>query len=144
MDSPAMGSQDERMDATPGQAPLGSLGPARLDAPGRGRSGRRRRPTGQPPPLPRSIQPTGVWWAAAAAILVALDRIAFGPARRSLGVAVTVWDDAVVRWLAGLPLPGMTGLMETIVASIGSAGAWSGPCAGGPWSRCWCCGASGT
>jgi tRNA A-37 threonylcarbamoyl transferase component Bud32/membrane-associated phospholipid phosphatase len=110
------------MDATPGQAPLGSLGPARPDAPGRGRSGRRRRPTGQPPPLPRSIHPTGVWWAAAAAILVALDRIAFGPARRGLGVAVTVWDDAVVRWLAGLPLPGMTGLMETIAASIGSAG----------------------
>jgi hypothetical protein len=66
------------------------------------RSGRHRRPTGAPPPLPRSIQPTGVWWAAAAAVLVALARIAFGPARRSLGVAVTVWDDAVVRWLAAL------------------------------------------
>jgi hypothetical protein len=42
-------------------------------------------------------------------------RIAFGPARRSLGVAVTVWDDAVVRWLAGLRLPGLTGLMEADV-----------------------------
>ena len=49
-------------------------------------------------------------------------RIAFGPARRSLGVAVTVWDDAVVRWLAGLRLPGMTGVMESIVGFIGSAG----------------------
>jgi hypothetical protein len=39
-----------------------------------------------------------------------------------LGVAVTVWDDAVVRWLAGLRLPGLTGLMEAVVASIGSAG----------------------
>src|SRR5215216_3650874 len=39
-----------------------------------------------------------------------------------LGVAVTVWDDAVVRWLAGLRFPGMTGLMEAIVASTGSAG----------------------
>jgi tRNA A-37 threonylcarbamoyl transferase component Bud32/membrane-associated phospholipid phosphatase len=86
------------------------------------RSGRRRRPTGQPPPLPRSIQPTGVWWAAAAVVLVAAAEIAFGPARRSVGVTVTVWDDAVVRWLAGLRAPGLTGLMEAIVASTGSAG----------------------
>jgi tRNA A-37 threonylcarbamoyl transferase component Bud32 len=86
------------------------------------RSGRRRRPTGAPPPLPRSIQPTGVWWAAAAVVLITLARITFGPARRSLGVAVTVWDDAVVRWLAGLRLPGLTGLMEAIVASTGSVG----------------------
>jgi tRNA A-37 threonylcarbamoyl transferase component Bud32/membrane-associated phospholipid phosphatase len=83
---------------------------------------RRRRPTGQPPPLPRSIHRTGVWWAAAAVGLVALAKVAFGPARRSLGMAVTQWDDAVVRWLAGLQLPGLTGLMEAIVASTGSAG----------------------
>jgi hypothetical protein len=55
-------------------------------------------------------------------VLVALARIAFGPARRSVGVAVTVWDDAVVRWLAGLRLPGLTGLMEAIVTSTGSVG----------------------
>jgi tRNA A-37 threonylcarbamoyl transferase component Bud32/membrane-associated phospholipid phosphatase len=36
-------------------------------------------------------------------------------------VAVTVWDDAVVGWLAGLHVPGLTGLMEAIVASMGSA-----------------------
>jgi hypothetical protein len=47
---------------------------------------------------------------------------AFGPARRSLGVTVTVWDDAVVGWLAGLRLPGLTGLMQAIVAYTGSAG----------------------
>ena len=55
-------------------------------------------------------------------VLIALARITFGPARRGLGVAVTVWDDAVVRWLAGLRLPGLTGLMEAIVASTGSVG----------------------
>jgi tRNA A-37 threonylcarbamoyl transferase component Bud32/membrane-associated phospholipid phosphatase len=86
------------------------------------RSGRRRRPTGAPPPLPRSIQPTGVWWAAAAVVLVTLARITFGWARDSLGMAVTVWDDAVVRWMAGLRLPGLTGLMEAVVASTGSVG----------------------
>jgi membrane-associated phospholipid phosphatase len=47
---------------------------------------------------------------------------AVGRGRRSLGVAVTVWDDAVVRWLAELRLPGLIGLMEAIVASTGSVG----------------------
>jgi tRNA A-37 threonylcarbamoyl transferase component Bud32/membrane-associated phospholipid phosphatase len=71
--------------------------------------------------LTRSIHRTGLWWVAAAVVLVTLAKVVFGPARRSLGVAVTVWDDAVVGWLAGLHLPGLTGLTEAIVASTGSA-----------------------
>jgi len=71
--------------------------------------------------LPRGIHRTGLWWVAAAVVLVTLAKVVFGPARRGLGVAVTVWDDAVVGWLAGLHLPGLTGLMEAIVASTGSA-----------------------
>jgi tRNA A-37 threonylcarbamoyl transferase component Bud32/membrane-associated phospholipid phosphatase len=122
MDWQGAWSQDGRMESTPRQAPSGSRGPTSPGALDVRRSGRRRRPTGKPPPLPRSIQRTGVWWAAAAVVLVTLARITFGPARRSLGVAVTVWDDAVVRWLAELRLPGLTGLMEAIVASTGSAG----------------------
>jgi tRNA A-37 threonylcarbamoyl transferase component Bud32 len=114
--------QDEHMDSTRPPVLPDEVGPAHPAAPGVRRSGRRRRPTGQAPPLPRSIQPTGIWWAAAAVVLATLIRIAFGPARRSLGVAVTVWDDAVVRWLAGLRLPGLAGLMESIVASTGSVG----------------------
>src|SRR5215218_5125722 len=110
------------MESTPRPVLPGDVGPARPSELEVRRSRRRRRPTGQPPPLPRSIQPTGVWWAAAAVVLIALARITFGPARGSLGVAVTVWDDAVVRWLAGLRLPGLTGLMEAIVASTGSVG----------------------
>jgi tRNA A-37 threonylcarbamoyl transferase component Bud32/membrane-associated phospholipid phosphatase len=55
-------------------------------------------------------------------VLVTLARITFGWARDSLGMAVTVWDDAVVGWLAGLRLPGLTRLMEAIVASTGSVG----------------------
>jgi tRNA A-37 threonylcarbamoyl transferase component Bud32/membrane-associated phospholipid phosphatase len=110
------------MEPTPPPAPPGAVGSAQPGAAGVRRSGRRRRPTGQAPPLPRSIQPTGVWWALAAVILATIARITFGFARDSLGMAVTVWDDAVVRWLAGLRVPGMTGLMEAIVASTGSAG----------------------
>jgi hypothetical protein len=91
--------------------------------------------------LPRGIHRTGLWWVAAAVVLVTLAKVVFGPARRSLGVAVTVWDDAVVGWLAGLHLPGLTGLMEAIVASTGSA-AVVGVVRGGSWWRCWCCGVS--
>jgi hypothetical protein len=110
------------MESTPRRVRLGGSGPVDHGALDLGRSGQRRRPTGAAPPLPRSIKPTGVWWALAAVVLVALVKVAFGPARRSLGVAVTVWDDAVGRWLAGLRLPGLTGLMQAIVASTGSAG----------------------
>src|SRR5215218_7500002 len=110
------------MESTPPPVLPGGVGRAQSAAVDVRRSGRRRRPSGQAPPLPRSIQPTGVWWAAAAVVLAALARIAFGPARRSLGVAVTVWDDAVVRWLGGLRVPGLTGLMEAIAASTGSVG----------------------
>jgi tRNA A-37 threonylcarbamoyl transferase component Bud32/membrane-associated phospholipid phosphatase len=110
------------MESTPPPVLPGDAGPAPPHTPEVRRSRRRRRPTGQPPPLPRSIQPTGVWWVATAVILATLARITFGPARRGLGVAVTVWDDAVVRWLGGLRLPGLTGLMEAVVASTGSVG----------------------
>src|SRR5215216_2251578 len=109
------------MESTPQQVVPGSVGPTRPGLRAR-RSAGRRRPTGEPPPLPRSIQPTGVWWVAAAVVLVTLARITFGWARDSLGMAVTVWDDAVVGWLAGLRLPGLTRLMEAIVASTGSVG----------------------
>jgi len=109
------------MGAIPRRVPAGSAGPAVPGAPDVGRPGRRRRPTGKPPPLPRGIHRTGLWWVAAAVVLVTLAKVVFGPARRSLGVAVTVWDDAVVGWLAGLHLPGLTGAMEAIVASTGSA-----------------------
>ena len=119
------------METSPRPVLPGDAGPARTGEPEVRRSGRRRRPTGAPPPLPRSIQITGVWWAAAAVVLVTLAKISFGPARRSLGVAVTVWDDAVVRWLAGLRLPGLTGLMEATIASTGSVG-MVGRCAGRP------------
>ena len=119
------------MDSTPRPVLPGEAGPPRPGEPEVRRSGRRRRPTGASPPLPRSIQPTGVWWAAAAVVLVALAEIAFGPARRSLGVAVTVWDDAVVRWLAGMRLPGMTSVMESIVGFTGRP-VWSVRSAGRP------------
>jgi tRNA A-37 threonylcarbamoyl transferase component Bud32 len=108
------------MESTPRPVLPGVAGPTRTGTHRVRQAGRRRRPTGAPPPLPRNIRPTGVWWVAAAVVLVALVKVAFSLAAGSLGVAVTVWDDAVVRWLAGLHVPGLTGLMEAVVASTGS------------------------
>ena len=121
VDWQAVWPQDDCMGAIPRRVPAGSAGPAVPGAPDVGRPGRRRRPTGKPPPLPRGIHRTGLWWVAAAVVLVTLAKVVFGPARRGLGVAVTVWDDAVAGWLARLHLPGLTGLMEAIMASTGSA-----------------------
>jgi membrane-associated phospholipid phosphatase len=71
------------------------------------RSPRRRRPTGAAPPLPYRLQSSGVGWLVAAVVLVALTVAVFARGLRGPAVAVTVIDDAVVRWLAGLVGPGL-------------------------------------
>src|SRR5215207_11078907 len=90
------------------------LGPA-----GIGRSPRRRRPSGQPPPLPHHLQTTGVGWLVAAVVLVALSLVVFADGLRGPAVAVTVVDDAVVGWLAGLEVPGLVAVMGGL-AELGS------------------------
>jgi hypothetical protein len=71
------------------------------------RSPRRRRPTGAAPPLPYRLQSSGVGWLVAAVVLVGLTVAVFARGLRGPAVAVTVVDDAVVRWLAGLVGPGL-------------------------------------
>jgi hypothetical protein len=51
-----------------------------LSPPGIRRSPRRRRPSGQPPPLPHHLQTTGVGWLTATVVLVALSLLVFGVA----------------------------------------------------------------
>jgi hypothetical protein len=98
-------------------APSAGRQPASLGA---ARSLHRRRPTGAPPPLPHRLLVSGVGWLVAAAVLVGLAIVVFqdgvvrGPA-----VTVTVVDDAVVRWLAGLSTPGLTALWQAL-AHVGS------------------------
>jgi tRNA A-37 threonylcarbamoyl transferase component Bud32/membrane-associated phospholipid phosphatase len=67
----------------------------------------RRRPSGEPPPLPHHLQTSGIGWLLAAAVLIALAIVVFGRGMRGPAVAVTVADDAVGRWLAGLQAPGL-------------------------------------
>src|SRR5690242_19501282 len=83
------------------------------------RSPRRRRPSGQPPPLPRHLQVSGVGWLAAAVVLLVLSVVVFAGGVRGPAVAVTVADDAVVRWLAGLRAPGLLPGMRAL-AALGS------------------------
>jgi tRNA A-37 threonylcarbamoyl transferase component Bud32 len=80
------------------------------------RSRRRRRPTGEPPPLPYHLQTSGVGWLIAALVLVTLTIVVFARGLRGVAMAVTVADDAVVRWLNGLDAPGLVGLWRALAA----------------------------
>jgi membrane-associated phospholipid phosphatase/tRNA A-37 threonylcarbamoyl transferase component Bud32 len=90
-----------------------------LGPPGMRRSPRRRRPSGQPPPLPHHLQTTGVGWLTAAVVLVALSLLVFAGGLRGRAVEVTVLEDAVVGWLAGLDVPGLLPAMRGL-AALGS------------------------
>ena len=76
----------------------------------------RRRPTGEPPPLPYHLQTSGVGWLIAAGVLVVLSFVVFLGGLRGPAIAVTVVDDAVVGWLAGRQLPGYVGMMRGLAA----------------------------
>jgi membrane-associated phospholipid phosphatase len=84
--------------------------------PGPVRRARRRRPTGAPPPLPHHLQTSGFGWLIVAVALVALTIAVFARGLRGLAVEVTVADDAVVRWLAGLHAPGLVGVWRALAA----------------------------
>jgi membrane-associated phospholipid phosphatase/tRNA A-37 threonylcarbamoyl transferase component Bud32 len=77
---------------------------------------RRRRPTGEAPPLPYHLQTSGVRWLIVGIVLMALTIVVFARGMRGLAVDVTVADDAVVRWLVGLQAPGLMGAWRTLAA----------------------------
>src|SRR5512132_4513962 len=80
---------------------------------------RRRRPSGEAPPLPHHLHTSGVGWLVALVVLVVLSIGVFDGGLRGPAVAVTVLDDAVVRWLAGLDAPGLQGTWQGL-AFLGS------------------------
>src|SRR5688500_10867367 len=103
-----MGIADQPVAAAHHSAPLGPAGI--------GRSSRRRRPSGRPPPLPHPLQTTGISWMTASVVLVALSFAVFSGVLRGPAVTVTAVDDAVVRWLAGLDPPGLSATMKALAA----------------------------
>jgi membrane-associated phospholipid phosphatase/tRNA A-37 threonylcarbamoyl transferase component Bud32 len=104
------------MDSSPSPA----LGTARDVTPPGTRRGRRRRPTGEPPPLPRHLESTGVGWMVAAVGLVVLTLLVFTAGRYGRGVAFAVVDDWVVQRLAAVRTPGLTTLMRGVTGLLGS------------------------
>jgi membrane-associated phospholipid phosphatase/tRNA A-37 threonylcarbamoyl transferase component Bud32 len=80
------------------------------------RSPRRRRPTGEPPPLPHHLQTSGVRWMVASLVLVALAIAVFARGLRGAAVDVTVAGDGLVRWLTGLRAPGLVGFERGLAA----------------------------
>src|SRR6266496_3236023 len=107
------------MDVPADQSPSTSAPPVHSTLREAVRSPRRRRPTGAPPPLPYRLQTSGVRWLVAAVVLVGLELAVFGRGLRGPAVAVTVADDAVVRWLGGLHAPGLEALWQGL-AHVGS------------------------
>jgi len=69
--------------------------------------------------LPYRLQTSGVGWLVAAVVLVGLALVVFARGLRGPAVAVTVADDAVVRWLGGLRAPGLEALWQGL-AHLGS------------------------
>jgi membrane-associated phospholipid phosphatase len=80
-----------------------------------GRTTRRtRRPSGDPPPLPRHLQTSGVGWLVAAAIVVAAAVVVFAGGLRGVAVDVSVADYSVVVWLQDIRAPGSVGVFQVL------------------------------
>ena len=74
-----------------GSSPSRSITPQR----GPGGRGRRRRPSGEPPPLPRNLGVSGRVWVALAAVLVAIVGLVL--ASQALASGFDRWNAAVLR-----------------------------------------------
>jgi tRNA A-37 threonylcarbamoyl transferase component Bud32/membrane-associated phospholipid phosphatase len=104
------------MDSSPGHA----IGQTRdVAPPGSRRGRRRRRPTGEPPPLPRHLEVTGFGWMVAAVGLITITLLVFTAGRYGRGVSFTVVDNWVVERLAALRTPGLTSLMRGLNGLLG-------------------------
>jgi tRNA A-37 threonylcarbamoyl transferase component Bud32/membrane-associated phospholipid phosphatase len=107
------------MESTPPQILPDVAGSVRSGAPLVRQSGRRRRPSGEAPPLPHHLQTSGVGWLVALVVLLTLSIVVFAGGLRGPAVTVTVLDDAVVRWLTGLDTPGLAATWQ-VLAFLGS------------------------
>jgi membrane-associated phospholipid phosphatase len=94
-------------------APRGKFGVA----PGVAAGGRRRRPSGEPPPLPRQLNTSGKYWLAAAVSLLAFSLIHLATSSKA-GIGITVADRPVLVWLGDLRTPALTSLMRGISATV--------------------------
>jgi tRNA A-37 threonylcarbamoyl transferase component Bud32 len=110
------------MEPTAGRPPLGVGEPAVPSRPQRvSRAGRRRRPSGEAPPLPRTLNRSGrLWLTGAGAVLVLWAGVV---ANQRTGARVLELDHAVVEWFAGMRTEVLTDVMLAVHA-LGSR--WTG------------------
>src|SRR5215472_16091843 len=78
-------------------------------------AGKRRRPSGEPPPLPRQLGVSGRVWIVLAASLPVVVGLIF--AYGALGAGFDRWDSAVLRGIASI----RTGWITTLMVGINSA-----------------------
>jgi tRNA A-37 threonylcarbamoyl transferase component Bud32 len=103
----------ERGPVSPPRAP--ERGVSGLSRTGVVRTRRRRRPAGEPPPLPRRIGMTGWWWLGLGTIAI----IGWAVAVAHGGGALPPVDQRVLEALAGLRTPALTRVM-LVLAALGS------------------------
>jgi membrane-associated phospholipid phosphatase/tRNA A-37 threonylcarbamoyl transferase component Bud32 len=76
------------------------------------RAGKRRRPSGEPPPLPRQLNASGKWW-----VLLAVSVIVFwilAASSPATSKTLDVLDHHVLSWLQGRRSAGLTDLMKAL------------------------------
>jgi tRNA A-37 threonylcarbamoyl transferase component Bud32/membrane-associated phospholipid phosphatase len=106
------------MEPTVRQPPVGVGEPAPASRPQRAsRGGRRRRPSGEAPPLPRALNRSSRLWVTATGAVLALW--AGIVSNRRTAVLVLETDQAVVQWVAGMRTELVTDVMQ-IVHALGS------------------------
>ena len=102
-----------------GTSPSRSIAPQR----GPGGRGRRRRPSGEPPPLPRNLGVSGGVWVALATVLVAIVGLVL--ASQALASGFDRWNAAVLRGIVQIRTDWLTTLMvgvNTVLTSPWTVG----------------------
>jgi tRNA A-37 threonylcarbamoyl transferase component Bud32 len=79
-----------------------------------GRRATRRRPSGAPPPLPHPLRTTGAGWLIGAIVAIAYTVLIYRHGVHGVAIDAIAVDDAIVRWISGIDLPGIDGMARAV------------------------------
>ena len=100
----------------PAESPQ-SAGPTQEGAPAAARTGRRRRPSGEPPPLPRQLNRSGKYWLAVAALAVLFCGLLVPSG--GLTLRLDEIEGPILSSVGGLRAPPLTAFFRALDAAIG-------------------------